>query len=78
MRVHENPAVDEQFLFAKELTKQSYRSRFRIGNVMLFYIKLGVSIILSMELHTLFNPVVTYSSIFITILKVFSFLIDFF
>ena len=41
MRVYKIPSVDEQFLFAKEPTKQSYRSQFSIGNVM-FYLNLSV------------------------------------
>ena len=59
--------------FAKGLTKQSYRSQFSIGNVM-FYLKLSVLIILSIELHTSYNPLVIYSNIYI---KKISFLIDF-
>ena len=41
MRVYKIPSVDEQFLFAKEPTKQSYGLQFRIGNVM-FYLNLSV------------------------------------
>ena len=59
-RVYKNPNIEEQFLFAKELTKQSYRSWFCNGNVMLFYLKLNVLIILSIEMRTLNNRLDAY------------------
>ena len=43
----------------------------------MLYLNLSVLIIQSIELYTLYNPLVTYLSVFIIILKVFSFLIDF-
>ena len=58
-RVYKNPNIDKQFLFAIKLTKQSYRSWFCIGNVMLFYLKLNV-LILSIELRTLNNTLHAY------------------